>query len=128
MIWTPTSGDIFLVYRTIYGTDPEVRDAGLLQSSIDRPNVSVFGEDQYTTLDLKAAALLDSLTRNHALIDGNKRCAWIAVRLTYFRNTRTVWTLGDDAAYDLIIEASSIHLSLAELAQRLRTGFTASRP
>ncbi|MGB6245033.1 type II toxin-antitoxin system death-on-curing family toxin [Gordonia sp. (in: high G+C Gram-positive bacteria)] len=128
MIWTPRIADVFLVYRTIYGADPEIRDAGLLQSSITRPTITLFGEEQYASIDLKAAALLDSLCRNHALVDGNKRCAWIAVRLLYFRNDRRTWTLGDDAAYDLIIEASSAHLDVDRLAQRLRDGFTAPAP
>ncbi|MBM7365350.1 hypothetical protein JOC45_000031 [Gordonia hydrophobica] len=30
MTWTPQIADIFLVYRAIYGNDPEVRDAGLM--------------------------------------------------------------------------------------------------
>ncbi|WP_372493286.1 type II toxin-antitoxin system death-on-curing family toxin [Gordonia alkaliphila] len=119
--------DIIRVYQAVYGESPQVRDLGLLESSVLRPSVSAFGEQQYPTLSLKAAALLDSLCRNHALVDGNKRCGWIGVRLIYFRNTGKVWTLGDDAAHDLIIEASSTHLDLAELARRLDEGFTSQR-
>jgi death-on-curing protein len=38
----------------------------------------VFGNDAYPGLFLKAAALLHSLVKNHALFDGNKRIAWSA--------------------------------------------------
>ncbi|GAA3948677.1 type II toxin-antitoxin system death-on-curing family toxin [Gordonia caeni] len=124
MIWTPQIADIFLVYRAAYGTNPEVRDLGLLESSVHRPQITVFGDEQYPTLGLKAAALLDSLCRNHSLVDGNKRCGWIGVRLIYFRNASRGWSLGDDAAYGLIIEASSTHLGLPDLALSLESGFS----
>ncbi len=50
-----------------------VRDAGLLASALARPSASMFGTDAYATFDRKAAALLESLVRNHPLVDGNKR-------------------------------------------------------
>lgn len=55
-----------------------VRDHGLLQSALARPQTSVFGQDAYPDLHVKAAALLHSLVSNHALVDGNKRLAWHA--------------------------------------------------
>ncbi|MBV9119453.1 MAG: Fic family protein, partial [Chloroflexi bacterium] len=61
----------------ILGAGP-VRDLGLLDSAAARPRSSVFGQDAYADLTLKAAALLQSLCRNHALVDGNKRLAWLA--------------------------------------------------
>lgn len=57
-----------------------VRDLGLLESALARPRASAFGEDAYPELVLKAAALLESIARNRALIDGNKRLAWTATR------------------------------------------------
>ena len=55
-----------------------VRDVGLLDSAAGRPRSSAFGADAYPSLALKAAALLHSLARNHALVDGNKRIAWLS--------------------------------------------------
>ncbi len=40
----------------------------------------MFGAELYPTLHEKAAALLHSIARNHALIDGDKRTAWLAMR------------------------------------------------
>jgi death on curing protein len=56
-----------------------VRHLGLLDSAAHRPQTSLFGEDTYPDLHIKAAVLLESLTRNDALVDGNKRLAWVAV-------------------------------------------------
>ncbi|GAA3826933.1 type II toxin-antitoxin system death-on-curing family toxin [Streptomyces coacervatus] len=56
----------------------EVRDYGLLDSALARPQSSVFGQDAYPDVWQKAAALMESLARNRALVDGNKRIAWYA--------------------------------------------------
>ena len=53
-----------------------VRDEGLLQSAVARPQASAFGLDAYPDDWGKAAALLQSLTVNHPFVDGNKRTAW----------------------------------------------------
>jgi death on curing protein len=55
------------------GGEPDVRDYGLLGSALARPQATVFGSDAYPGLDAKAAALLHSLARAHALINGNER-------------------------------------------------------
>ncbi|MDW4905217.1 type II toxin-antitoxin system death-on-curing family toxin [Streptomyces sp. ADMS] len=53
-----------------------VRDAGLLESAVHRPSASMFGQEAYSDLFDKAAALLQSLAVNHPFVDGNKRTAW----------------------------------------------------
>ncbi len=65
-----------------------VRDRGLLASAAGRPGSSAFGEDAYKTFAEKAAALMHSLARNHALTDGNKRLAWAATRVFCLVNER----------------------------------------
>ena len=52
-------------------------DLGLLDSAAHRPMATLWGRDAYLTLDQKAAALLESLLRNHPLADGNKRLGWL---------------------------------------------------
>ena len=66
-------GDLLLAAERILGHPPEIRDRGLLESALHRPQSTWFGEDVYPDLDQKAAALLLSLVGNHSLIDGNKR-------------------------------------------------------
>jgi len=72
--------DLLEIARAAVGEDVVVRDYGLLESALARPRASVFGHDAYQDLHVKAAALLHSLARNHALVDGNKRLAWTACR------------------------------------------------
>jgi death-on-curing protein len=68
----------------------EVRDYGLLESALARPKASVFGQDAYPDVWRKAAALMESLARNHALVDGNKRIAWYATWVFLQMNGHTL--------------------------------------
>lgn len=63
------------------GHQPEVRDWGLPESALARPKASVFGEDAYAGLTMKAAALLHSLVTSHGLVDANMRLGLVAVLL-----------------------------------------------
>lgn len=83
-----------------------IRDIGLLDSAIHRPQVSVFGEDAYPSIDDKAAVLLESLVRNHALVDGNKRIGWLATVVFYGLNGTNL-EAPDNDAYQLVIEIAS---------------------
>ena len=92
-----------------------VRDLGLLDSAAHRPQASLFGEDAYPDLHTKAAVLLESLTRNHALVDGNKRLAWVAVVVFYGLNGFAVRAPEDDA-YDVVIGVATGELPPAHAA------------
>jgi len=109
------------------GGEPEVRDYGLLESALARPRATAFGSDAYPGLDAKAAALLHSLTRNHALIDGNKRLALAATIAFYGINGRRL-TLTNDEAYELIMRVAEGKLdSVDDIAAVLATA-TKPRP
>lgn len=95
-----------------------VRDVGLLDSAMARARSSAFGDDAYPTLALKAAALLHSLARNHPLVDGNKRLAWLATVVFLDLNGQAP-DLTDDAAFALVMEVSQGLLDVAEIADRL---------
>jgi death on curing protein len=70
--------DVLIASATAVGNLLQVRDYGLLDAAIARPKATVFGLDAYPDNFTKAAALLQSLARNHAFVDGNKRTAWAA--------------------------------------------------
>lgn len=91
--------------RTLGGR-PEVRELGLLESALARPRASAFGKDAYPTIHEKAAALLHSLARNHALVDGNKRLALAATIAFYGMNGMRL-TLTNQQVYDLVIDVAS---------------------
>lgn len=96
-----------------------VRDAGLLAAAAGRPQVTVFGDDAYPTMEDKAAALLHSLVRNHALVDGNKRLAWAATRVFCLLNGRDLAYTVDEAEA-LMLAAAAGGLDVPDIATWLR--------
>ena len=112
--------DLLEIARAAIGDDVAVRDYGLLASASARPQASVFGEDAYPDLNLKAAALFHSLARNHALIDGNKRLAWTACRTFLAVNKQRVAASEDDRFTFVIEVATGAMPELDEIADQLR--------
>lgn len=105
----------------------EVRDLGLLDAAVHRPRASVLGQDAYPGLLTKAAALLHSLARNHPIVDGNKRLAWLATYVFCAKNGIEL-DPSDDAAYDLVVAVAAGELeALDEIAAHLGT-FCDRRP
>lgn len=97
-----TVPELLHVAERALGFEPKVRDLGLLEAAAARPAASAFGHDAYPGMDEKAAALLHSLARNHALVDGNKRLALAGMLAFYGLNARRL-TLTNDEAYDLVM-------------------------
>lgn len=93
--------------------DYAVRDYGLLEAALARPRATAFGKDAYPGLDAKAAALLHSIARNHALIDGNKRLALAALIAFYGLNGRRL-TLTNDGAYELVMSVAAGQLDTVD--------------
>jgi death-on-curing protein len=95
-----------------------VKDIGLLDSALARPRASVFGEDAYPTLSLKAAAMLQSLIKNHALVDGNKRTGWaLMVSFLFINNYKHSFSTED--AFDLVLSVATDKLSLPEVGKEI---------
>jgi death-on-curing protein len=95
-----------------------IRDVGLLDSAVHRPQATVYGDDAYPDLDQKAAVLLESLVRNHALIDGNKRVGWLATVVFYGLNNIEL-EAPDDDAYDRVIAIASGEIAYRDAASHL---------
>jgi len=94
-----------------------VRDSGLLSSALARPAASMFGDDTYPGIDRKAAALLESLVRNHPLYDGNKRTGWtLMVAFLWINGFQHDFTA--DEGFDLVVGVAEgqIDLDRAEAA------------
>lgn len=95
-----------------------VRDLGLLDSAAHRPQTSLLGEEAYPSIHDKAAVLLESLARNPALVDGNKRLSWLAVHVFYGLNGYDL-DAPEDPAYDLVIAVSSGERGYREVSRQL---------
>lgn len=117
-----TLDDVLAAAQAHLGRPAEVGDYGLLESALARPQASVFGEDAYPDIHEKAAALLQSLATNHALIDGNKRTAFVATALFYELNGLCVSTAAEDTLFDLVIAVATGGLvTVADIAGALKS-------
>ncbi|GAB3256901.1 type II toxin-antitoxin system death-on-curing family toxin [Arthrobacter pigmenti] len=104
MIYLTLPELIHIAERTLQG-NVDIRDHGLLEAALARPRASAFGADAYSGLEEKAAALLHSLARNHALHDGNKRLA-LAATLAFLGMNGFRLALSNDEAYDFVVAVS----------------------
>jgi death-on-curing protein len=109
-----TTEDLLEIAAGVIG-DVAVRDDGLLASAAGRPRTSAFGDDAYPTFPAKAAALMHSLARNHALVDGNKRLAWAATRVFCLLNRRDL-VFDVDEAEALVQAVARGELEASEIA------------
>ncbi len=111
---------LFLHARLITesGGSHGVRDLGLLQSAIARPQASFEGVDLYPDLCMKAAALLDSLVRNHPFVDRNKPTAIAAAALFLRYNGRRLTASNDEVATFTLATAVG-EVSLADITDWL---------
>lgn len=102
-----------------YGGRPGVRDLGLLESALARPR-----SGYYDSLSLQAAALLQSLARNHSFVDGNKRVAFAMTAVFLTLNGHRLAVTADDAedflVEDVIRGKAEIEVIAAWLEKRLR--------
>lgn len=112
--------DVVELATRLLGDPPPIRDIGLLGSAVARPRTSAFGEDAYPNLWTKAAALLQSIVRNHALIDGNKRLGWLTTAVFLEINGIEISSADNDAVYEVVMEAAGAQPGVDEIAQRLR--------
>ena len=103
----------------------EIRDVGLLAAAAGRPRSSAFGATAYPSFAEKAAALLHSIARNRALVDGNKRLAWSAVRVFCLLTGRDL-EIGVDDAEAMVVGVAAGTLDVPELAEILGRHLQAS--
>jgi death on curing protein len=111
--------DLLIIAQYAVAGDVAVRDHGLLASAAARPQASAFGVDAYPEMHLKAAALLHSLARNHPLVDGNKRLAWLATYVFLDINGHAP-SATQDEVFDLVMAVAAGTLDdLEKIAGRL---------
>jgi death on curing protein len=112
--------DLLDIAHAAVGGSVVVEDYGLLESALARARASVFGQDAYPDLHLKAAALMQSLARNDALMDGNKRLAWTACRTFLAINSQWISAPEDDR-FELVIQVATGALpDVDKIAEQLR--------
>jgi death-on-curing protein len=96
-----------------------VKDLGLLESAVARPQATFDGDDLHPDLFIKAAALLHTLIQNRPFVDGNKRTGALAAILFLELNGYELNAKNKELeSFTLKVAVSKI--SLSEIADWLR--------
>jgi len=96
-----------------------IKDLGLLDSALARPQTSLFGEDAYVELELKAASMMHSVIKNHPMIDGNKRTSWILM-VTFMALNGVDVKMTTELGLQLTLGLARDELSLEQAASLIR--------
>ena len=115
--------DVVALAAILFGDPPQIRDMGLLGSAVARPRTSAFWQDAYPDILTKAAALLQSIVNNHALIDGNKRLGWLSTAVFLEVNGVKALRISNDDVYDFVIWVAATSPAIEEIVVRLRLLF-----
>ncbi|MFK7947575.1 MAG: type II toxin-antitoxin system death-on-curing family toxin [Saprospiraceae bacterium] len=97
-----------------FGGSFGVRDINLLESAIQRPNATFDGQDLYPNPIDKAAAIFESIVKNHPFSDGNKRTGYILMRLILLKSNLDI-TATEKEKYKFVIKVAEGKLSFAEI-------------
>lgn len=117
--------DLLALAERLLGSPAPVRDVGLLGSAAARPQTSAFGADAYADIWTKAAALLQSIVKNHPLVDGNKRLVWLATAVFLELNGIEATAAGNDNVYELVTTIAAGHHDVDEIAAMIRSAIAA---
>lgn len=118
--------DLLDLASGLFGEPLPLRDVGLLGSAAARPATTAYGEDVYADIWQKAAALLQSIVKNHALVDGNKRLGWLATAVFLVLNGVDVTVVPNEGVYRFVMDVAAGHDDVEVLATTLRDLVTGS--
>ena len=112
---------LFIHARLIVETGGEhgMRDLGLLQSAVSRPQAVFDGNDLYADVHSKAAALLESLVNNHPFVDGNKRTG-IAAAALFLQANGYPLTASNQDVESFVLSIASGKKTFVDIAEWLR--------
>lgn len=103
----------------IFGGSSGIRDIGLIESAVARPRATFDGKDLYKTIFDKSAALLQSLLKNHAFVDGNKRTAIVSAGIFLKLNGYKLINTHDEEV-KFAIKVDNQNLTIQEIARWLK--------
>ncbi len=117
-----TLEEVYLLHERLIqltGGSSGLRDPGLLSSAVARPQASFDGEELYPDLWTKAAALMQSLIKNHPFVDGNKRTAVTATAIFLEPNGQRL-TASNDELLRFAMKMAAEQAELEEIAAWLQ--------
>ena len=101
--------DVLFIHSILiqeFGGTPGIRSNGLLESAIKRPFQTFDGNELYPTALDKAAAIIESIVKNHPFVDGNKRTGYVLMRL-FLRNNQLDINIDEEEKYQFVIKVAS---------------------
>ena len=101
-----------------FGGTTGIRDLGSLESAINRPYQTFDQKELYPDPILKAAAIFESLISNHPFIDGNKRTAYVLMRLVLLENGLSIQA-EENEKYEFVIRAAKGEIKFEEIREWL---------
>lgn len=120
MIRVPNSAQLLEVFtKSKLLIKPVFRDIGVIESALQRANLELYGSEMYVDIHTKVAAVIDSISRTHPLVDGNKRLGVVAAFVIFTMNGYRYIGTDNDAEFYVSIAAE--HLALEDIAAHLRT-------
>ena len=112
---------LFIHYRLVSDTGGEhgVRDLGLLESAVARPQATFDRQELYPDVFEKAAALMESLIGNHPFADGNKRTG-ITCAILFLQQNGVSFSAKNADLEKFTLRVASSRAGRAEIAKWLR--------
>lgn len=107
--------NVAMIQRYSPGEQIGVKEPGLLESAVHRPQTSVFGKDAYPTIFEKAAALFESLGQNHPFHNANKRTAFTAL-VIFLRYNGLHFKMNTKKAEDFTVDMVNHQFNFQEIA------------
>lgn len=114
-----TASEILQINAAFIGPD-QLRDFGLLDSAIARPQSTAFGEDAFPSIHEKAAALFHGIARNHAFIDANKRTA-LSATVVFYKINGYIIRADEGDLVALAVDIAEGQLDIAAIAGQLKS-------
>jgi death on curing protein len=102
-----------------YGGAPGLRDAGLLDSALAQPKITVAGKYAHKSMFDKAAAYGFHICKNHPFVDGNKRVAFVLMDMFLQKNGWDVAST-EEGAYQMMMDLASGKLTKSQLSKWLK--------
>ncbi|HRW99814.1 MAG TPA: type II toxin-antitoxin system death-on-curing family toxin [Cyclobacteriaceae bacterium] len=102
-----------------FGGASGIRDRGILESAIHRPYQTFDGQELYPNPIDKSAAIFESIISNHPFIDGNKRTAYVLMRLVLKDHNMDI-NVGQNEKFDFVMRAAKGELNFDEIRNWIR--------
>ncbi|OQY98170.1 MAG: hypothetical protein B6D41_02690 [Chloroflexi bacterium UTCFX4] len=110
---------IHLLALEAFGGTPEILSVDRLESCLESPRQTMFGDDLYPDIESKAGILFFLLVKNHPFMDGNKRTGVLALLEFLERNGYTLET-NNDELYKFTIDVATSVVDKEQVTEWIR--------